>query len=311
MRREKGEKTMIKQCLVRFFRNLKYFFTPLGALFLGIVLGISLFLPIAAAAVKGLADDVAALSSNVSFDSEAFFEELLRCIAALDWSDPLGALGTAFSEDWLTFSLSSALESALSEEAQTFIQQTGALIDSAVEKIAAGAALFLFCALIGLFGGFFLTRFLIRRDAAKTALWKRALVSVIGAAAYALFVYAFVRLFSLWKPGVFIAVFAAVAVFEFFALTRAYFLHANKKMSFRKVVNFKNILLLFAANVLIQAIAFCLFLLAVWLTNALTGAAIAISLFEIAFFVIEVNAEAYVKDLCSLPLRPEKSALSR
>ena len=31
---------MIKQSIVNFFKNLKYFFTPLGTLFLGLIFGV-------------------------------------------------------------------------------------------------------------------------------------------------------------------------------------------------------------------------------------------------------------------------------
>ena len=79
---------MIKQGIINFFKNLKYFFTPLGALALGLIFGLSVLIPGIISSVSTLANDVQIILSDTTIDFSTFKESVLSAIQSLDWGNP-------------------------------------------------------------------------------------------------------------------------------------------------------------------------------------------------------------------------------
>lgn len=79
-----------------------------------------------------------------------------------------------------------------------------------------------------------------------------------------------------------------------FALFEAYLIHGFKKIKLKKIVNAKNAGLYMLTNLLIFIISICMTVVAVAI-NVFTGLFVGLALVVIAFIVIELNAEAYVK----------------
>ena len=92
---------MFLRGIKNYFINLKYFFTPLGVIFLAIVIGLSVFIPGVIDSIKTLADGVSKLTSEVSVDFSALVDEIEGAIGALSWDDPIGSLATIFDSEWL------------------------------------------------------------------------------------------------------------------------------------------------------------------------------------------------------------------
>ena len=92
----------------------------------------------------------------------------------------------------------------------------------------------------------------------------------------------------------------SLLLFGFISLLEAYIVHGLGKVEFRRVVNFKNILRLIATNLLIFAAAAAMVALLTALTNTFVGIFVGVSLLEIAFIVVGMNAEAYVKSFAAL-----------
>ena len=92
---------MIKQGISNFFKNLKYFFTPLGALALGLIFGLSVLIPGIISSVSTLANDVQTILSDTTIDFSALKESVLSAIQSLDWNNPWDAIGTMINSDWL------------------------------------------------------------------------------------------------------------------------------------------------------------------------------------------------------------------
>ncbi len=69
---------MIKQGIKNYFINFKHFFTPLGTLLLGIVLGCSIALPGIFTSIKNMIQEINAISNEIHLDFPQFQNYLLK-----------------------------------------------------------------------------------------------------------------------------------------------------------------------------------------------------------------------------------------
>lgn len=100
---------MIGKAVKNYFVNLKYCFTPLGTLALGLILGLSVLIPGAKAALEILVSSVQTTLESAEIDVEHLEQSLVAAVRALDWSDPFGSIATMFGEEWLTDTLNNSI----------------------------------------------------------------------------------------------------------------------------------------------------------------------------------------------------------
>lgn len=287
---------MIKNGLKSFFKNLKYFFTPLGAFALGVVIGLSVLVPGCLSALSALVKDVSEIATSAQIDFSNLKSCVLDAIGSLDWDNVWGALSTLLSREWLSQTLNDCL-SALQADTAVITSQLTSAVDKCINGVIACAVVFFFFSLVGLFGGYYLTRWLIRRNEAKCALWKRICISALNILLLSLSVTLCAKFYDLWKPGGFICAIVQLILTGIIALLDAYLLHGYRKVNLANAVNFKNIFFLNVAHAIIFILAFAIFLIASLAVNIIVGLFIGISLFEIALIVVGLNAEVYVKEL--------------
>lgn len=285
---------MIIQGIKNYFKSLKYFFTPLGTIALGFVIGLSVLIPGMIASIDTLVAEVTRILSETQIDLTALKDSFTSAFYGLDWNEPMSAVATMLSYDWLTTTINGCL-AALVESSEAFAVPINAAVAEFVAEIFTYIVAVVIFLLLGVIGGFFLTKWLVRRNVAKRALWKYFLHALIDAVITATLVAFVFWLISVWKPSVFVTTLGSVMLFGFIALFEAYIIHGWKKIKLSEIVNCKNILLLFATDILIFVIAAALTAVAVGITNNIVGAFIGVAVFEIAFVVIGLNAEAYVK----------------
>ena len=169
---------MIKQGIINFFKNLKYFFTPLGALALGLIFGLSVLIPGIISSVSTLANDVQTILSDTTINFPALKESVLSAIQSLDWGNPWDAIGTMINSDWLMNTLNDCVGSFV-EITEVYATQFKAAVNSFTHDVAVCFAKFIVFLGLGLIGGFFLTKWLIRRNITKRNLWKFLLNSFV------------------------------------------------------------------------------------------------------------------------------------
>lgn len=285
---------MIGQGIKNFFKSLKYFFTPLGTTALGFVIGISILIPGVAAAVDTLVASVKNILSDTSIDFNSLKDCLTSAVQALDWNEPIAAVQTMISAEWLTSTLTDCVASLI-ESSEAFTSQIGTAVVDFSGTVVSLAVIVVVFTVLGIVGGFWLTKWLIRRDIARRSVWKYLLASFIDSLLAATLVALCAWLVSLWKPSIFISTIISFLLFGFIALLEAYLVHGYGKISFGKIVNADNIAQLLATDILILLCTGAICAVAVAITNALVGAFIGIALAEIAFVVMGLNAEAYVK----------------
>ncbi len=299
---------MIKQGIKNYFSCLKYFFTPLGTMFLGLLLGFSAFVPGVALACNSLIDGIKVLASNVNLDFSILWNDFFTAAKTLDWNDPVQALRTMISGDWLDKVLTESLTQILGSDFDMFAKKIKALIDSFVSQI--GACVFIFACMfvLGFIAGFMLTRLFIRRRIAKRSFWKWILTSVVNAVLTTALAVLCVLLFALWKPSAFLSLLLALVLIGIFALTEAYLVYGYKKIRFTQVLNVKNIGKYLLVNTIIFLITLVFTVLAV-AVNALMGIFVGLSFLEIAVCVINMNAESFVQNMITLRPNIEQDRL--
>lgn len=290
---------MILQGVKNFFMNLKYIFVPMGTVALGLVFGLSVLIPGALASASALVDSVAEILEGVPLDLDALLSSVTDSAGELEWSDPVTAVQTMFSDDWLTAALSRAV-GALVGDVGAYTSELGAAARVFARAMGSYFATLVIFVFLGFLLGYFLLKIFIRRNMARRAFWKYLLISLTDSLITASLVAVSVYLLSLWQPSVFISTSVSLLLFGFISLLEAYIVHGLGKVEFRRVVNFKNILLLIATNILIFAAAAAMVALLTALTNTFVGIFVGVSLLEIAFIVVGMNAEAYVKSFAAI-----------
>lgn len=295
---------MINQGIKNFFISLKYFFTPLGTMFLGIMIGISFFIPSVIATFNTLLQGIQSLGEHVNLDFNEVWNSLWSQISSLNWQEPNEALGTLFQVDWLKQTLSEIIETILGTDFVTFETQIIELINDFTRGVASAVILIFIWWGIGFIVGYILMRFLIRRTIAKRGLWKYILSVFINVLLSALYCFVCAILYLMWKPSIAISVVIVILLVGIFSLIEAYLIHGLKVVPFKEVVNVKNVGAYVLTNLMIFLIALSLSLL-ILAINILLGIFVALSLFEIAYLVISMNAESYVKELASKQSKDE------
>lgn len=290
---------MIQQGLKNYFKNLKHFFTPLGTLLLGIVLGCSIAIPGMIQSIKTMIAEINSLSSEIHLDFHQFQNNLLQNLQVLNWAEPLETIELICSKEWLISTFKDCLNGLLGENFTTYGQQISGFISHCIQDFHSFFIVFIICILFSLIAGFLLTKFLVRRTIAKRSWWKFILHWLIDAILSTTLVFLSGWLFILWQPSGWLSMALSLILFGAISLIEAYFIQGFKKVSFKQIVNFKNIGAFLLTNFLIFLIAMALTWCIQWILNPIMALFVGISLFEIAFLVVSMDAESYVQSRCT------------
>ena len=285
---------MIWKDIKNYFINLKHYFSPLGVLALGVVLGVSILIPGTIASLQYLVSSITQITGDVNFNFPVLLDCIAEAVGRLDWENPSGALDVLLSADWLSDTFNDCIHSLL-PEAEQYAEQIAVAVTLSIAEIISCVIVFLFMSALGLLGGFLLTRFLVKRTIAQKAWWKNLLSALFDVVFTALTAAIFFWFGQLWTPGVFISGIALALLYSVAALFKAYVIYGWKKIHIQKVVNLKNTALLILTDFLVFLISIAFVMLAFVFTNAIAGIFIGMPFMFIGFTVIAYNAEAYVK----------------
>ena len=288
---------MLKQGIRNYFRNLKHFFTPMGAMFLGLVLGASVFLPVLSSAFHQLIAGVNALSEQFNVDFNHLFKSLFDSISKLDWSKPGAALHTMFSSGWLKTTVGKSLEALLGVDYKAFVGQIGKLLDVFCGKVGKGLVGLAVLFVLGVIGGYYLTAYLVRRNVTGRTWWKFLLTYLVDFVVNVGLIALGVWLTLLWKYSAIIFVFVAIIISALVSLTNAYVMQGHKKISLKKVISIKNAMQYVLSVLIVWLINLALCIIVKIATSSLVAAVVAIALVEIVLPVNKLNAEEYVKSM--------------
>ena len=287
---------MIKQGICNYFKSLKYFFTPLGTLALGLILGISIAIPFLVAALQTMVERVMAVSNAAELDFMPFLNSLWESAISLNWREPLTAFHTLTSESWLNATLQTSLETFV-ENYEPLAEELSEAVQICVSQIVRCAVIVALFTALGVIGGYFLTKHLIRKSIARRAWWKFFLVTFVDAVLTVGVAYLSVWVSELWNAGFVIALIIPPLLFGAVSLIEAYLVHGVNRMKAKEVITLQNVAKLVLTNLIIFYISIALGTIVAAIFNSVAGLIIGLSLLEIAVIVIGMNAEAYVKSL--------------
>ena len=279
-----------------YFVSLKYFFTPLGALFLGLALGVSVFIPGVTGVLNIMVGDVKELASKINLNLSDIWNALVSEFLLLPLENPFELLKVLFGSDWLFATLDGILQKLVGE--YEFVSgQLTVIVSSAIEGFKLYAGAFIACGILGLIAGHFLTLHLVRRNIAKRKIWMYLLFNLLEVTFAALLISLCSYLGSLMHLPVAVSLIVSLILFGFISLFEACALHSGSFALSRQILTLGNVLLLTASNLLIITAAFVFTVIIIAVTDAVFGFFVALPLIEIAFIVAAVNAEAYVKKI--------------
>lgn len=286
---------MIKQGIKNYFTSFKYFFVPLGTTFLGLIIGLSILFPGVSGVLHNFVDDLSKIPQSFSMGFEEFIDSVTKSILALNWDEPLVALETMLSKEWLN----SEVLSILNEFFTANMEEINALVNPMIAEVRTYFIICIVCVVLGFVGGYFLTRYLIRKDIARREFWKYFLISFIDTILTTTLVGICLWLLALWKFSVLISAIILLFVYSFIALVEAYITYGFGKINPREVLNTKNVGKLLLTNLIIFGISAVFTIAILLIFNSIAGIIIGVTLLEIAFIVISMNADSYVKEISS------------
>lgn len=164
-------------------------------------------------------------------------------------------------------------------------------------NLIGGVASVIVFTLLGVLGGYFLVKCLVRRNIAKRTFKKYVITNLLDSILNVVIIFTCVWLYTLWKYSIFITIVLAFVIFGATALFEAYLVHGKPILKGREVVNLKNIGKLLATNLIILFMTAVVVGLLILASNIVVGVFIGIALVQIAFVVIGLNAESYVIEI--------------
>ncbi|MDE5593066.1 MAG: hypothetical protein K2I75_03945 [Clostridiales bacterium] len=286
---------MIKQSVKNYFKCFKYVFTPLGIIALGLVCGLSIAVPNIIAAISDTCKTIANISGK-AINFKALFDNIVAAINALDWSDPATALSTMFSKQWFYDTIMSNLNPIVAD-VESYMAQIGAAVNECVNQIIVNCVVVVIFVVIAFIASYFLTKWMIRKDIAKRTIKKFIVSTLIGSVLSATVASVAIWLGIIWHNSIYISVIAAFVLALTFSLFNAYITHGYKIVPLKSVVNIKNAAKLLLSDCIIFVIGIAISVLIAVITNIIVGIFVAIGLISVTIAVMEMTAEAYVKEL--------------
>ena len=281
-----------------YFVSLKYFFTPLGALFLGLALGVSVFIPGVLGVLDKMIAEINELATKINLNLSDIWNALVSEFLLLPLDNPFELLKVLFGTDWLFSTLDGILKKLVTEYELVSAQLT-VIVTSSIDGVKQYAGVLIACGILGLIAGYFLTLHLVRRNIAKRKIWMYLLFNLLEVTFAAMLVSLCSYIGSLLHFPVIVSLIVSLLLFGFISLFEACALHSGSFALSKKILTVGNILLLTLSNLLIITVAFVFTIIIVSVTDAIFGFFVALPLLEISFIVASVNAEAYVKKVCA------------
>lgn len=295
---------MIKAGLKNYFYNLKYYFTIIGTLFVGAVIGLSIAIPNILSAISTMVNEIIEIIEETNIDFRTVKDYLVNSITSLDWTDPIASLKTLIDPEWLKGILNESFN-LIAVELQPYGDLIAESVNAAIAKIVVLIGVFVFFCILGLICGYLLTKHLIRRNMAKRSIAKFILSYIAESVISTALIILCGWLFALWKPSVAVTSILSFVIYALFSLSLAYVVYGSGKVHIKDVINAKNFFLLLATDFIILLISIAFIIILTLLTNLFIGIMLGFAFVEIAMLVTSMNAENYVINLKSEP-EPEE-----
>jgi len=299
---------MIKLGLKNYLKSYRLFFLPIGALSLGIVIGLSIFLPALLSAIKDFFSGAVKIIGDVKPNWEAVWETISSTFLSVDYADIELAAREIFNRGFFGKLLNDCIHAAIDFDALQ-VQFEELLSACATKAIGAGVA-FLVFSVLGAVVGVFATRVEIRRNVAKRKFWKFILISIVHTVINATIIAVGAYLITKFEKYAVIAGILTFLLYGAVTFFEAYLVHGYKKVSLRKVLRVRNFLSLALLSVIEIAVMIVLIALVLYISNVIITFFVGFSVVVITLSCVSLNAEAYVKDMADAAAKAAAPVLS-
>lgn len=298
---------MVLNSLKNFLKCFLYFTVPLGCIFIGFLIGLSALGRCVAEQFSYMVDEVAKLIPETEENLGELGSYVLSAARELDWSRPLQTIDVLFRGEWLAQKISEFLGLTM-EQFNALADHLSGIALNVVTKIGESLLLLLVYVVVGAVCGYFVTNYFVRRNTVRRGIVGFLISSAVNAIASVLFVA-----FMIWVGSVLnvralstVINVLGIVVYAFVSLLEAYLIQGRGRVSFKKVVNLRNCILLFLSHTVVFLLAIVISAIVLAVADFLVGIFVAVSILLVALLVINVNAESYV-DRLAVKLREKES----
>lgn len=286
----------VKQTVRKYLCSLKYFCTPLGTMFLGIIIGLSIMLPGILSSAYELFEEIKDLLGNINIDFNTLVDDLRKSVEVLNWNDPAGALNTVISPEWLSDNLMRSLNTMLGTDLDPFRAQISVLVENFIASAAVDLIWFCGCFVTGYTVGCFIIKLQISRDLAERSVLGWILGAFFSSTLTSVLCVAMTASLVLWRLRAIVPIIAVMLLIACLALVKSCIVHCYKKIPLKSIVNAKCICIFALASLLVFTIVVSLIVVLLMISSPV-GLFVGLTVFEIIVSVIGVNTEDYVKTI--------------
>ena len=287
---------MIKKTLRNYLSNLKFVFTPIGILTIFALIGASLALTNSYHAVIKMFNDIGKSLSTFSFNSQAGIQAGLNRLTSLDWQNYQESLSTIINQNWIVDTLKEMAKAAFSENGEMISQ-----IEDAAKQcfmlIVLNIVIFFVFVIIGIVVGYVVLKIFVTRQTVKRKRGKAILKSLLHTLSNLIIIAIAILLFGLLKIPLAVNLILVFLIFYVINLFESYLIFGVKKVPFKKVVHWKNIIFVILSGLIVMAITAALCTICYFIFNFITKIVLMIGIIQVGIVTNELLGETYIQHL--------------
>lgn len=300
---------MVKTALKVYKNNIWHFFTILGFVALGVIIGISILLPAVSKAITDSANEINAACTKASIDHfnfDSFFKSIYDQFKAMDWSNPFETLKIVFTQNKIVEILTiatnkagvnvediKAIWPAINSSAKT-------IVDTSVNQFVVLISCISICSIVG----YVLIRTVIHFKTTKNRNIFRYIINTAANVIFMSFIFYLIVITMQSAKGVGLA-FALIGIILLLTigiLSLSFVSFAQKGVKFLDIVNIKTIILSIVSDLIIIALSFTVIAI-IFPFNALAAILIAIPLLIITTIIMDSTTNAFVNNFSNEELK--------
>lgn len=288
---------MVKTGLRVYKNNIWHFFTVLGFVALGVIIGFAILIP----AMKGVVDDTADKFSHLSvnFKPDDFFNNLFQQFKNMNWSNPMKTLGEIFNQTKLVEILTEAVEAAGLTDAElikfngTITSCANNIVNTSINEVVILISCVAICSIVG----FVLIRTVIHfKTTENRNLFKYIITTIINVLFLGLIFYLMaITLKNVNNGWMYVAMIGISLLMVIGILTLSFWCYGKKGTRFLDVVNVKTIIGSVISDLVIVLISFTIVAI-INIFNQLAAIMIGIPLFIITTIIMDCTTNAFVNN---------------
>ena len=287
---------MIKKGFFSFLKCLKYYFVPLGLLSIFTIIGLSISVTGIINSLKTFFEEVQKIVSAAKIDWDGIWGALIGEVSKLHiLDDPNAGLATLFSSEWITNTLTSVAKATFGDSVS--FEQISSVIAIAIASIVLFAVIFIVMIIVGIVVGIFVVKLLLRKELTRVKVGKLIVVTLLDTLFWLVLIVLFNLLSSIAAWVAIVMTILVVLGFMFICLIEAFLFYGRKKVPFKKVVNIKNVLKLYAIELMVFAVTASVSVILVLLFKFFVGFYLALPIIEIGIIANSLEAENYVVNM--------------